>query len=383
MRVAEVAVIGGGIVGLAFAYAQAKRGRKVALFERTEFAVGASVRNFGLLWPVGQPFGAAHDRAMRSREIWLEVISKAQLWHAPTGSLHLAYAQDELAVLAEYLDNAGSEKYGRELLTRARVREKSIVARTDGLVGALWSPTEINIDPRQAVRRIPGMLRQLHQVDLHFGVTVREISLPRVSTTAGEWEVEKAVVCSGADFETLYPEVFVRSGLTRCKLQMMRTAPQKPNWHLGPSLCAGLTLAHYDCFKKCKALTAVKERFAREMPFCVDNGIHLLLSETALCELTIGDSHHYGLTLEPFDHDDIDRAILNYLHTFAHGPNFEIAERWHGIYPKLPGRTEFIVQPEEGVQVVTGLGGAGMTLSFGLAEEIVQKDHHGSEKVLT
>src|SRR5436190_17196644 len=99
MRTAEIAVVGGGIVGLAFAYAYGRRGRKVVLFERTDFAVGASVRNFGLLWPVGQPFGNAHDRAMRSGEIWLEVIEKADLWHAPSGSLHLAYAADEFAVL--------------------------------------------------------------------------------------------------------------------------------------------------------------------------------------------------------------------------------------------------------------------------------------------
>ncbi len=373
MRTAEVAVIGGGIVGLAFAYAHAKRGRKVVLFERTEFAVGASVRNFGLLWPVGQAFGKAHDRAMRSREIWLEVIAQAELWHAPTGSLHLAYAPDEFAVLEEYLQSAGAESFGRELLSASAVRAKSRVCRTDSLAGALWSPTEINIDPRQAVRRLPGMLRKLHGVELKFGTTVRNIDLPRIETTAGEWEVEEAVVCSGADFETLYPEVFARSGLTRCKLQMLRTVRQKPGAHLGPSLCAGLTLAHYDCFKKCAALVPVKERFARELPFYVENGIHLLLSETALGELTIGDSHHYGLTLEPFDREDVDRAILDYLGTFAEGLDFKVAERWHGVYPKLPGQTEFIAAPAEGVQVVTGLGGAGMTLSFGLAEELVAK----------
>ncbi len=374
MRNAEVAVVGGGIVGLAFAYAHAKRGRKVALFERTDFAVGASVRNFGLLWPVGQPLGNAHDRAMLSRDIWLEVIAKAGLWHAPTGSLHLTYAQDELAVIEEYMGNAGRDTYGRKLLSPAQTREKSSVVRTEGLVGSLWSPTEINVDPRQAIRKLPAMLRKEHDVELQFGVHVSDISLPKITTTAGDWEVEQAIVCSGADFESLYPEVFKNSGLTRCKLQMLRTAPQPSGRHLGPSLCAGLTLSHYDCFKKCASLVPLKERFAREMPFYVDNGIHLLLSETALGELTIGDSHHYGLTLEPFDREDVDRAILEYLHTFAHGPDFTISERWHGIYPKLPGKTEFIANPAEGVQVVTGLSGAGMTLSFGLAEELVAKN---------
>ena len=208
MRTAEVAVVGGGIVGLAFAYAHAKRGRKVVLFERTDFAVGASVRNFGLLWPVGQPLGNAHDRAMLSREIWLEVIRKADLWHAPTGSLHLTYAQDEFAVLEEYMRNAGRETHGRKLLTAPETREKSSVVRTEGLVGSLWSPTEINIDPRQAIRKIPDMLRQQHGVELQFGVHVSDISLPRITTTAGQWDVQEAIVCSGADFETLYPEVF-------------------------------------------------------------------------------------------------------------------------------------------------------------------------------
>src|ERR1051325_3139574 len=105
MRIADVAVVGGGIVGLAFAYAHARRGRKVVLFERTDFAIGASVRNFGLLWPVGQPLGPAHDRAMLSRQIWTEVIQRARLWSAATGSLHLAYADDEMAVLGEYIES--------------------------------------------------------------------------------------------------------------------------------------------------------------------------------------------------------------------------------------------------------------------------------------
>jgi D-hydroxyproline dehydrogenase subunit beta len=105
------------------------------------------------------------------------------------------------------------------------------------------------------------------------------------------------------------------------------------------------------------------------MPFCVHNGIHVLLSQTSLGELTIGDSHEYGLAPSPFDREEINRAILDYLGTFASAPTFAIAERWHGIYPKLPGKTEFIATPEKGVTIVNGLGGAGMTFSFGLAEE--------------
>ena len=371
MARADVAVIGGGIVGLAFAYAHAKRGRSVVIFDRNEFAIGASVRNFGLLWPVGQRCGVAHERAMRSRAVWMEIIQLANLWHAPAGSLHLAYAEDELAVLEEFI-GGDDRSYGRQMLSAAATTELSTNIKSSGLLGAMWSPTEINIDPRQAVRTLPLALSRKYQVELRYGTNVTSVELPRVETATEVWEVDQAVVCTGSDYETLFPEAFATSGIIRCKLQMMRTRPQPTGWSLGPSLCAGLTLLHYDCFRNCEALDALRRRLAADYPSQVSNGIHVLLSQTALGELTIGDSHHYGQTLEPFDLESVNAAILEYLYTFADPPLLEITEYWNGIYAKVPGRTEYVAQPEEDVLVVTGLGGAGMTLSFGLADDVVE-----------
>ncbi len=87
----EVAIIGAGIVGLAHALAAAKKGQKVVVFERNPEAVGASIRNFGMVWPIGQPVGLLLNRALRSRKIWLEVADKAGFTADPCGSLHLAY----------------------------------------------------------------------------------------------------------------------------------------------------------------------------------------------------------------------------------------------------------------------------------------------------
>lgn len=370
---ADVAIVGAGIVGLAHAWAAAKRGLKVVLFERNEWAVGASIRNFGLLWPVGQPFGPAHDRAMRARELWLEIASEAGLYCADTGSLHLAYRQDEQDVLEEFFAMASPHGHGRTLLSASEVVRRSHAVQSADLRCALWSPTEAMVDPREAIRRIPHWLAAEFGVQLRFGQMVLGINAPELQTATETWRADHIFVCTGADFEMLYPDVFSGSGITKCKLQMMRTGPQPNGWQLGPSICAGLTLTHYDSFKGCKTLAALQQRVNDEMPFHVEHGIHVLLSQTRLGELTIGDSHHYGMTLEPFDREDINAAINSYLRTFAVVPSFEIAERWNGVYPKLKGKTEFIAAPEKGVTVVNGLGGAGMTMSFGLGEEMVAR----------
>ena len=101
------------------------------------------------------------------------------------------------------------------------------------------------------------------------------------------------------------------------------------------------------------------------------HGIHVLLAQNNEGELIIGDSHHYGRTIEPFDNEHVNNVILDYLETFADLGKLQITERWHGVYPKVLGASSLVVTPEKGVTIVTGLSGAGMTLSFGLAEELI------------
>ena len=169
----------------------------------------------------------------------------------------------------------------------------------------------------------------------------------------------------------LYPQQVRAAGLVKCKLQMLRTAAQPDGWRLGPSLCAGLTLRHYANFEHCKSLPAVSARYDRENPDFQKWGIHVLLSQNHLGELIIGDSHEYGPHPGPFDNEDINQLILRYLHTFAEVPDLEIAGTWHGIYPKLAGQSDFVLEVAPDVTIVNGLGGAGMTLSFGLAQEVL------------
>jgi FAD dependent oxidoreductase TIGR03364 len=366
-RRAKVAVIGGGILGLAHAYVAARRGHSVVLCERGRTATGASIRNFGMIWPMGQPSGEMHRMALRSREIWLEVLQAARLPHLPTGSLHVAYHDDEAEVLREFAEIAPRVGYECEWLDPSGVIERSGAVQPKGLKGGLWSATELTVDPRLVISRLPEYLRELG-VSVHFGEAVTHIDLPWIETGGGSHEADIAIVCSGDDFETLFPNVFRSSGLTRCKLQMMRTAPQPGGWQLGPALAAGLTLRFYKAFQMCATLPELKERVAREKPEYEKYLIHVLVSQTADGAITLGDSHQYGVCVDIFDRPEIDELILREAETFLQLPDFHIAERWHGVYSTHAEKPFFEAEPAAGVHIVTAPGGSGMTLSFGLAE---------------
>lgn len=365
-------VVGAGIVGMATARALAEKGFSVKVFERNERAVGASIRNFGMVWPTGQPIGYLRDRAMRSREIWKEAADNAGIWNNPCGSLLNVYHDDELAVIEEFYA-ANNGLHDCAILTAKETLKKSPATNPNGLKAGLWSSSELIVDPREAIFKLPAYLAKKYSIEFHFGKAVREVQTGQIKTGKEMYGADLVFVCSGEDFETLFPETFAASGIVKCKLQMLRTVPQTNNWNTGPALAAGLTLTHYGAYADCPSLTKLQERYNKEYPEHVKWGIHVMISQNGLSEVTIGDSHEYGLVFDPFVRDEVNRLIMDYLDTFVQLKDVKVAQVWHGIYSKLKGATEFIASPEKDVHVINGLSGAGMTLSFGLAEEVVGK----------
>ncbi|AXQ28924.1 TIGR03364 family FAD-dependent oxidoreductase [Solimonas sp. K1W22B-7] len=367
----DLAVVGAGILGLAHALAAARRGLRVALIDRSERAVGASVRNFGLIWPIGQPAGPLLQRALRAREVWLELKQAAGLPVEETGSLQVARHPTEMAVLEEFVARNRESGYDIALLTPDEAVARSPLLRREGLLGALWSGSELIATSPLCIRALPGYLAERYGVTVMQDCAVTRVESGLLHSERGTIRASRIVVCSGPDLQTLFPEVL--KDLVVCKLQMLSAAPLDPAFRLGPGLCAGLTLLHYDAFLGCTdSLPAYRQYAEERYPEQRRWGVHVLVSQHAGGELIIGDSHEYSrTTVEPFDREEINVAILDYLNEFAQLPPHRITRRWQGVYPKLKGGSELVVDPLPGVTVVNAPGGAGMTLSFGLAEEVL------------
>jgi len=368
------AIVGAGIIGLTHAYHLAVRGRRVIVFERSSRATGASIRNFGMIWPVGQPVGEMYELACRSRELWLNVVQASGLWHERTGSLHLAYHDDEAAVLREFISSVPANGFEFQWLGPTQVLQKSPMIKAGDLRGAMWSPIEVCVDPREVVASLPMWLSKEYGTQFVFDCAVTDYHHGHVLAGGNEYIIGNLYVCAGDDLQTLFPAALNDSGLVRCKLQMLRTHPLGNDYRIGPMLAAGLTLVHYKAFQDCPSLPVLKKRFTEEMPDYIRYGIHVLVSQNGMGELTLGDSHEYGADISPFDKEGIDELVLHYLKTFFTLPKLHIASRWNGIYVKHPSEPYFILRPLTGATIVTGVGGAGMTLSFGLAEKVIKEN---------
>ncbi len=363
-------VIGAGIVGLATARALATRGYQVTVIERSSQAVGASIRNFGMVWPIGQPEGALYERALHAKSIWKEVLAGAKCWSQEAGSLHMAYQQDELEVIQQFVEVSPYRPVS--FLNAEQTLAKSPAVNPAGLLGSLYSADEMIVDPREAIAAIPGYLTAALGVTFIWNTAISKVAYPAVFSGSKSWSADEIFVCSGQDFETLFPEQFSAAPLTKCKLQMMRLEAQPDDWRIGPALCGGLSFIHYHGFKAAASLPGLKARYEREYAEYLKWGIHVMASQNGLGEITIGDSHEYALTFDPFDREFINTMILDYLGTFAQFKSPKVFQSWHGIYPKMTnGATEIVLRPENGVTIINGLGGNGMTLSFGLCDEVV------------
>lgn len=368
----DLIVVGAGMLGLAHAYHGARHGMKVLVLERSGKACGASVRNFGMLATIAHISGIDFERSKRTLRHWRNIAATSDVNLTACGALFVAKTDEEMAVLDVFArENATSDR-SLQIVRPSGLSTYSDMVRSDNLRGGLWAPEVIKIDQRKAMAKLAGWLNEAHAVDFRMKTEVRAIDAPMVATSNASHRADRIVVCSGDDFQTLFPAAFVETKVTRCHLQMLRTVPQPPSVRLEPFILGGLSIARYEGFQNCEGMAELKQQLEGRYPRHLEHGIHVISAQEADGSVTIGDSHHYGDDLPSDRKQEIDRLILSYLAEHVTLADRRIAERWLGHYASLPGTSHLMLEPQAGVRLVTMTNGQGLTQGFAVAEDVVE-----------
>jgi FAD dependent oxidoreductase TIGR03364 len=363
---ADLVVVGAGILGLAHALAGLRRGLSVTVLDREAEAIGASVRNFGFVTVTGQQAGACWRRAMRSRDVWMEVAPLANIPVEHAGTLVPAQRPEAMAVLEAFA--------ATDMGAECRLLSAAELAAAHGGVladrpwqGALWSPHERRVESRHAIPRLAAWL-EAQGVRFLRRTLARGVEAGRVHTTAGTLAAPLIVACPGDDLLTLFPDRIAALGIGRCRLHMMKVAPPA-GFRLPGSVMSDLSLVRYLGWSELPEAAALKARLAAEQPDHLAEGIHLIVVQGADGGLVVGDSHHYEWSPSPFARVAVDDLILAELHAVLRLPGARVTERWTGTYASLPDRLMVSDAPGPGIRLVIVTSGTGASTAFAIAEE--------------
>ena len=353
-------------MGLAHALAAVRRGLRVAVLERDSRANGASVRNFGFVTITGQEAGDTRRRALRSREVWEEVAREAGIDILQRGTLFVARRPEAAAVLEEFAASPMGE--GCELLSAGEAHAR-LPQLNAGIAGALASPHELRLEARDAIAAIAAWLEERHGVVFSWSNPLLAIEGTQVRHAHGTLDAGAIVVAPGTAVVDFAPQFARRVELRQCTLQMMRIAAPGPR--LPAVVMSDLSLLRYHGLASLPSADALRQRVERENPRALEEGIHLIVAQSADGSLVVGDSHRYAEHPDPFASAALDAMILEELRALLTLESVEVTERWQGHYPVASIKPLLRERIAPRVELVSVTNGLGMSTAFAIGEETI------------
>ncbi|MBQ0877120.1 TIGR03364 family FAD-dependent oxidoreductase [Streptomyces rochei] len=369
VAVVRVIVVGAGVVGTMHAWHAVNRGHEVVQIERETEARGASLRNFGQIWVSGRAGGEELETALRARELWEEIGARVPaLGFRPNGSLTPVRGDLERAVAEAAVARPDAAARGYKLLTPGEARAINPALRGD-FDAALYCERDAAVEPRTAQLALRAELLRSPGYTFLPGREVREVVGERaVRDDHGEVHTGDAVVLAtgawlgGLVRELAGPDLPVR----RVRLQMMQTDP------LGEPLTTSVADADSFRYYPAYASPALDELNARQPQpaTAAQHAMQLLMVQRADGGLTIGDTHEYE---HPFAFDTVEDPydhLTGVVESLLGRPLPKIRRRWAGVYAQCTDTSRVVHRQRvrDGVWLVTGPGGRGMTCSPAIAE---------------
>lgn len=360
----DLVIVGAGILGLSHAWHALHLGLRIAVVERDEFAVGASVRNFGHVG-VSMQSGDARRYAQIARDEWLKIGAATGIEIAETGTTVIVRNKFEMAVLAEF---AATHSTQAQLLNAQETAH--ILGVDPSLVqGGAHLPGDLRLDPTTAIAALASHLEE-RGVTFYYNTNVGSIDPGCVRTNRGSLTAEHIVVAVNHDVDRFFPHIADTHEIERCRLRMLEIdAPR--GVRIAPAVLTGLSLLRYDAFRELKSHAALRAHIETSSPELLEHDLNHMLTQRPDGVLVVGDTHHRERTEHPFELERSDELLLiETAKLFGVGArDLKIRRRWRGVYASS-ATTNFVCEtPAPGVRVASVTTGIGMTTALGFAQE--------------
>jgi FAD dependent oxidoreductase TIGR03364 len=357
-------VVGAGVVGLSHAWHAVRAGLRVIVVERDERAVGASVRNFGHVCTTAQA-GAVLEIATVAREEWLRLGAEAELPIQQRGTVVVARTEAQSRVLEEF----EAERGAAARAVTPEEAERLLGFAPPGLRSAVHLPADLRVDPTTASAVFAAHLASLG-VEFRWRTNVLAIEPGAVVTTRGTIRSGRTIVAVGHDVDRFFPDAADEHGLLRCRLRMMEV--DGPFGAMPPAVLTGSSMLRYDGFAEQPSAADVRAELLAESPALLEQGVNLMLTQRPNGRLVIGDTHHYGVTEDPFEDEASDALVLAEMERLL-GVPLTVRRRWRGVYASSPKAPFLVTEPMPDVTVASVTTGIGMTTALGLAKRVLEE----------
>lgn len=154
----DVAIVGGGIIGISTALALARQGVRVAVFEKGTVAGEQSSRNWGWVRTVGRD-ARELPLSVIANELWQDIQARVDVGYRRTGLAYLAQTEADMTRHQAWLDAARGTGAQARLLGRDELA-RLIPASNRPWVGALYSAVDGVAEPTLATAAIARLAQE-------------------------------------------------------------------------------------------------------------------------------------------------------------------------------------------------------------------------------
>ena len=380
----EVAIIGGGIIGVSAALTLAERGIPVALFEKGHIAGEQSSRNWGWCRQQGRD-PRELPLIIESLALWRKIHQRTRcdVGFRQCGILYLANTSKDVADREAWLQHGLA--YGVESrMVSSKEINKLLPGSNEQWAGGLYTPTDGRAEPTIAAPAIARAARQLG-ARIFTQTAVRGIEktggrISAVVTENGSVQCSTVILAGGAWSSTFCRNLDLRLPLLMTIGSVFRTAPLNDapersvsgaGFAIRKRLDGGYTVSHGsissfdivpDSFRFLKDFLPLAWMARKILRPTWTNRFKTEWRQKNKWSLDEQSPFEHIRTLDPMPiQSTLNKSKQNLIHAFPAFQDIEVVESWGGLIDATPDAVPVIspVDNLPGFFLATGLSGHG------------------------